>query len=68
MSNIPLAIKIRKAREKNRLTRYRVAKDADISYSFYCAIEDGESQNPSFEKVCSIAKAIGVSILEFADQ
>ena len=55
--------KIRKAREKARLTQADVAEKADINVSYYAQIERGEV-NLSIDKLQGIAKVLKIRSLE----
>jgi len=55
--------KIRKAREKVRLTQAEVAEKAGINVSYYAQIERGEV-NVSVDKIQSIAKVLKIKSLE----
>jgi transcriptional regulator with XRE-family HTH domain len=58
-----LGEKLRKAREAVKLTQQEVATAADMHVNFYARIERGE-ENPSFEKLQSIMKVLGIESLE----
>ncbi len=58
-----LGEKIRKAREKARLTQAEVAEKADINVSYYAQIERGEV-NLSIDKLQGIAKVLKIRSLE----
>lgn len=58
-----LGDKVRKAREKARLTQAEVAEKADINVSYYAQIERGEV-NLSIDKLQSIAKVLKIKSLE----
>ncbi len=54
-----LGEKIRKAREKAKLTQAEVAKATDIDVTYFARIERGEA-NPSYEKLHKILKVLKV--------
>jgi transcriptional regulator with XRE-family HTH domain len=58
-----LGEKVRKAREKARLTQAEVAEKADINVSYYAQIERGEV-NLSIDKLQSIAKVLKIKSLD----
>jgi len=58
-----LGDKVRKAREKARLTQVEVAEKADLNVSYYAQIERGEV-NLSIDKLQSIAKVLKIKSLE----
>ena len=58
-----LGDKVRKAREKARLTQAEVAEKADLNASYYAQIERGEV-NLSIDKLQSIAKVLKIKSLE----
>jgi len=58
-----LGEKLRKAREAAKLTQQEVATAADVHVNFYARIERGE-ENPSFEKLQAIMKALNIPSLE----
>ncbi|MEK7170889.1 MAG: helix-turn-helix transcriptional regulator [Patescibacteria group bacterium] len=58
-----LGEKLRKVREHSGLTQAEVAEKADIHVNYYARIERGE-ENPSFEKLQNIMKALGIKSLE----
>lgn len=58
-SQVELGKKIRKARHKKGLTQAQVADKAGIHVNYFARIERGE-ENPSFEVIENIAKALGV--------
>lgn len=58
-----LGEKLRKAREGAKLTQLEVAKAAGVHVNFYARMERGE-ENPSFEKLQSIMRALGIKSLE----
>jgi len=53
--------KIRKAREKLKLTQEEVAEKAKMSVTYYAMIERGEV-NPSYKKIQSLAKVLKLKI------
>ncbi|MDP3993256.1 MAG: helix-turn-helix transcriptional regulator [bacterium] len=58
-----LGEKLRKVREHSGLTQAEVANKADIHVNYYARIERGE-ENPSFEKLQNIMKALGIKSLD----
>lgn len=58
-----LGEKLRKAREATKLTQQQVADAADVHVNFYARIERGE-ENPSFEKLQSVMKVLGIKSLD----
>lgn len=58
-----LGEKLRKAREAAKLTQQQVADAADVHVNFYARIERGE-ENPSFEKLQSVMKVLGIKSLD----
>ena len=58
-----LGKKIKKARQKAELTQVQVAEKAGIHVNYYARIERGE-ENPSFDVIESIAKALKVKSSE----
>lgn len=54
-----IAINLRTARDKKRLTQKEVAKKADISTNHYARIERGET-SPNLETFERIIKSLGV--------
>jgi transcriptional regulator with XRE-family HTH domain len=57
-----LGDKLKKAREQAKLTQLEVATTAGVNVNYYAQIERGEV-NPSFEKLESIRKALGIKSL-----
>lgn len=58
-----LGEKLRKARESAKLTQLDVATAAGVHVNFYARMERGE-ENPSFEKLQSVMKVLGIKSLE----
>lgn len=58
-----LGEKLRKAREAARLTQLEVAQAAGVHVNFYARMERGE-ENPSFEKLQSVMKVLGIKSLD----
>ncbi len=54
-----LGERLRKAREKLGLTQSEVAEKAKMTVNYYAMIERGEV-NPSYRKLQSLAKALGI--------
>ena len=57
-----LGQKLKKAREKSGLTQAQVAVMADIHVNYYARIERGE-ENPTYERLAPIMKALGIKSL-----
>lgn len=57
-----LGEKLRKVRERSGLTQAEVANKADIHVNYYARIERGE-ENPSFEKLQNVMKALSIKSL-----
>lgn len=57
-----LAAQIKEAREKKGLTQAEVAKQAEVTETFYAMTERGEA-NPSYAKLERILKAVGLKIV-----
>ncbi len=55
--------KLREARDRKKLTQEQVAKQADITGSYYARIERGE-ENPSLEVLKKLSKALNVKSSE----
>lgn len=53
--------KLKLARKNKMLTQEKVADKAEISVNYYARIERGE-ENPSFDVLLSVAKALGVKM------
>jgi transcriptional regulator with XRE-family HTH domain len=53
----------KKTREAKRLTQQEVADAAEVHVNYYARIERG-LENPSFEKLQSIMKVLGIKSLE----
>jgi len=58
-----LGEKLRAVREKKELTQAEVAEKAEVHVNYYARIERGE-ENPSFEKLQGIMKALGLKSLD----
>jgi transcriptional regulator with XRE-family HTH domain len=58
-----LGSKLKEIREKNKLTQAEVAKNADMTVTYYAMVERGEV-NPSLEKLFKISKALGVKLTD----
>jgi transcriptional regulator with XRE-family HTH domain len=59
-----LGAKLKAARERAEMTQAEVAEAANVNVNYYARIERGE-ENPSFEKISAILKALGIGSLEF---
>ena len=57
-----LAAQIKEAREKKGLTQAQVAKQAEVTETFYAMTERGES-NPSYVKLNRILNVLGLKII-----
>jgi transcriptional regulator with XRE-family HTH domain len=60
-----LGDKLKQARKKVKLTQAEVAQAADVNTNYYARIERGE-ENPSFEKLNKIMKALKIKSLDVA--
>lgn len=58
-----LGDKLRKARQKAKLTQAQLAEKAGVGTNYYATIERGES-NPSYEILQSIKKALNLKTLD----
>jgi len=58
----PLAINLKRLREKKKLSQDRLAKLADVANNTIIKIEQGENTNPTLATLKKIAKALGVSL------
>ena len=58
----PLAINLKKLREKKKLSQDRLAKLADVANNTIIKIEQGENTNPTLATLKKIAKALGVGL------
>ena len=58
-----LGERLRQAREKAKLTQLDVATAAGVHVNFYARMERGE-ENPSFEKLQSVMKVLGIKSLD----
>ena len=58
-----LGEKLRQAREAANMTQQKVATAAGVHVNFYARMERGE-ENPSFEKLRSIMKVLGIKSLD----
>ena len=63
-----LSKKIRELRNRKSLSQEKLARLADVSYNTIVKIESGESKNPTFQTMTGIAKALGVSLDQLADE
>jgi transcriptional regulator with XRE-family HTH domain len=62
-NKITLGNKLRKIRENEKLTQAEVASKAGVHVNYYARIERGE-HNPSFAKLESILKALGINSID----
>jgi len=60
-----LGNKLKQARKKTKLTQIIVASAAGVNTNYYARIERGE-ENPSFEKLSKIMKALGIKSLDIS--
>ena len=58
-----LGNKLKRVREKAKLTQAEVAERAGIHVNYYARIERGE-ENPTYEKLESIKKSLGIESLD----
>lgn len=58
-----LGSKLRKTRESKKLTQSEVASRAGIHVNYYARIERGE-ENPSFEVLYAISRALKVKVAD----
>lgn len=58
-----LGEKLRAVREKAGLTQAEVASKSGVHVNYYARIERGE-ENPSFEKLQGVMKALGLKSLD----
>ena len=58
------SVKIKKLREKLRLSQEKLARLADVSNNTIINIESGKQQNPTVDTIKKISKALNVSIEE----
>ena len=58
-----LGDKLKRLREKAKMTQAEVADKAGIHVNYYARIERGE-ENPTYEKLESIKKALGIESLD----
>ena len=58
-----LGEKLKAVREKAKLTQAEVAARAEVHVNYYARIERGE-ENPSFEKLQGIMKALDIKSLD----
>jgi transcriptional regulator with XRE-family HTH domain len=56
---------LKQAREKEKLTQMEVAKSANIHVNYYARIERG-IENPTFERLFRILKALRVNVLDIS--
>lgn len=59
-----LSDNVTRIRKQRGLSQNQLARNADISQQNVQRLESGERTNPSFETVCKIADALGVSLDE----
>lgn len=52
---------LKELRKARRITQEELAKDAGVSQSYVCALENGKRANPSMPVLRRIAKRLGVS-------
>jgi|GEM_PF-3753999 len=54
--------RITRLREELGLSRPRLAREADVSYSFLVQVETGQRENPQVDKLANVARVLGVSV------
>lgn len=59
--------RIKKLREKNKFTQELLARKANMSYISLVKIENNLVGSPGFQTIYKLAKALGVTLDEFAD-
>ncbi len=62
-ARLELGNKLKQARKKAKLTQATLAVAAGVNTNYYARIERGE-ENPSFEKLNKIMKALGIKSLD----
>jgi len=54
--------KIRKLRQRKKMSQDRLSKKADLALNTIVKIETGENPNPTFETLQKIAKALDIPL------
>lgn len=54
--------KLKKLRERKKLSRYAVAKAAGMHYANYWQLENGRKPRPAAQTISRVAEAIGVTV------
>jgi len=54
--------RITRLREELGLSRPRLAREADVSYSFLVQVETGQRENPQVDKLANVARVLGVPV------
>ncbi|MEO8581223.1 MAG: helix-turn-helix transcriptional regulator [Patescibacteria group bacterium] len=62
-----LGTKLKAAREKAELTQAEVASASGVNVNYYARIERGE-ENPSYEKLTKIMKALEIKSLDVSSK
>jgi len=62
MASNKIGVNIKKIRAEKGYSLEKIARLADLSLNTIVKIENGVNQNPTFETLQKIAKALGVSI------
>lgn len=57
-----LGLQFKKAREKKKFTQADVAKQSDMTVTYYAMIERGEV-NPSLDKINKLLKVLGLELV-----
>lgn len=55
-------LQLKEVRERENITRYRLAKKAGIPESTLQMIENSDDPNPTFKVICKIADALEISL------
>lgn len=54
--------RIKELREQANMNRPKLAREADVSYSFLVQVETGQRENPQADKLAKVARALGVPL------
>lgn len=54
--------RIKQLREQANMNRPKLAREADVSYSFLVQVETGQRENPQADKLSKVARALGVPL------
>ena len=57
-----LGERIAELRRQMGMNRPRLAREADVSYSFLVQVETGQRENPQADKLAKVAKVLGVPV------